>query len=244
MHLLVLLLLPLLGRADQFYPAPTDQSEATFTEWWSEFTSWRDETRDSLNLSLYSAPGLQWAATSFIQPQVENPIFMDFKVPKFPPMRKTCKTLRSCCTIGSCMIEPQANGLFPVSLKISRQGVLKLLHRKYVSMPCRYGGVDSLLLWQGYPNIGLDDKNQFEMTESLPGGLAGLKDLVSQVTGFIPLLFSLLVDREILKTESNLQLQAAGVRVLLPYLPWDQNTNPTGQDHVATLVEQVGGCTT
>ena len=68
-------------------------------------------------------------------------------------------------------------------------------------MPCRYGGVDSLLLWQGYPNIGLDDKNQFEMTESLPGGLAGLKDLVSQVTGFIPLLFSLLVDQEILKLD-------------------------------------------
>ena len=49
-----------------------------------------------------------------------------------------------------------------------------------ISFP-RYGGVDSLLLWQGYPNIGLDDKNQFEMTESLPGGLNGLKDLVSQV---------------------------------------------------------------
>ena len=74
---LLLLLLPLLSKADQFYPAPNDQSEGTFTEWWSEFTSWRDETRDSLNLSLYSAPGLQWAATSFIQPQV------DFSIPKF-----------------------------------------------------------------------------------------------------------------------------------------------------------------
>ena len=71
MQLLFLLLLPLLGSADQFYPAPKDQSEATFTEWWSEFTSWRDQTRDGLNLSLYSAPGLQWAATSFIQPQVD-----------------------------------------------------------------------------------------------------------------------------------------------------------------------------
>ena len=75
MQLLFLLLLPLLGSADQFYPAPKDQSEATFTEWWSEFTSWRDQTRDSLNLSLYSAPGLQWAATSFIQPQVDLYIF-------------------------------------------------------------------------------------------------------------------------------------------------------------------------
>ena len=96
-------------------------------------------------------------------------------------------------------------------------------------LTCRYGGVDSLLLWQGYPNIGLDDKNQFEMTASLPGGLAGLKDLVSQVIQGCLLTCK----------ESNMQLQAAGVRVLLPYLPWDQNTNPAGQDHVAALVDQV-----
>ena len=42
-----------------------------------------------------------------------------------------------------------------------------------------------------------------------------------------------------LYNESNMQLQDAGVRVLLPYLPWDQNTNPAGQDHVAALVDQV-----
>ena len=58
------------------------------------------------------------------------------------------------------------------------------------TLPCRYGGVDSLLLWQGYPNIGLDDKNQFEMTESLPGGLAGLKDLVAQVSKYFCSCFS------------------------------------------------------
>ena len=109
-------------------------------------------------------------------------------------------------------------------------------------MPLRYGGVDSLLLWQGYPNIGLDDKNQFEMTASLPGGLPGLKDLVSQVFVLMP--FLLLFNQECLLAcnvynKSNIQLQAAGVRVLLPYLPWDQNTNPAGQDHVAALVDQV-----
>jgi len=173
-QLLVLLLLPLLSRADQFYPAPTDQSEGTFTEWWSEFTLWRDETRDTLNLSLYSAPGLQWAATSFIQPQV------------------------------------MLHDRFLYDRTTSQWTVSRFLE----DLKTRYGGVDSLLLWQGYPNIGLDDKNQFEMTASLPGGLDGLKDLVSQ-------------------------LQAAGVRVLLPYLPWDQNTNPAGQDHVAALVDQV-----
>ena len=126
MCLPLLLLLPLLSRADQFYPAPTDQSEGTFTEWWSEFTLWRDETRDTLNLSLYSAPGLQWAATSFIQPQVKY-FITGFGVLRHLHASKQNVTFRLCCMIGSCMIVPPANGLFHVSLKISRPGGFKVI---------------------------------------------------------------------------------------------------------------------
>ena len=43
-----------------------------------------------------------------------------------------------------------------------------------------------------YPNLGVDDRSQFELIESLPGGIAGQKKLVSQ-------------------------MHARGVRVLYPY---------------------------
>ena len=72
-----------------------------------------------------------------------------------------------------------------------------------------------MLLWQGYPNLGLDDRSQFQLLESVPGGLEGLRGLVEG-------------------------LQEAGVRVLLPYLPWDQGTSVQGDD-IVTLINQVMG---
>ena len=63
-----------------------------------------------------------------------------------------------------------------------------------------YGGVDSVLLWPTYTNIGADDRSQFELVQALPGGLRALKQVVQQ-------------------------LHARGVHVLWPYNPWDQGTH-------------------
>jgi gamma-glutamyl hercynylcysteine S-oxide synthase len=67
----------------------------------------------------------------------------------------------------------------------------------------RYGGVDGVLLWHSYPNIGVDDRSQFDMlqvggwvcgcgerelacthrptrAQDMPGGVSGLRDMVAQ----------------------------------------------------------------
>ena len=80
----------------------------------------------------------------------------------------------------------------------------------------RYGGIDSVLLWQNYPNIGVDDRNQFDMAASLPGGLEGLASLVAD-------------------------FQQAGVRVLLSYNPWDQFTRNTGRSGARGSLSLVKG---
>ena len=45
------------------------------------------------------------------------------------------------------------------------------------------GRADTVLLWTGYPVLGIDDRRQFELIEALPGGLSGQKKLVEQVPG-------------------------------------------------------------
>ena len=38
----------------------------------------------------------------------------------------------------------------------------------------------SVVLWQYYPNGGVDARNQFDMIASLPGGMDGVREMVGQ----------------------------------------------------------------
>jgi formylglycine-generating enzyme required for sulfatase activity len=63
----------------------------------------------------------------------------------------------------------------------------------------RFGGVDSVLIWPSYPNMGVDNRNQFDLVRAMPGGTAAVKAMVDD-------------------------FHKRGVRVLFPYNPWDLGT--------------------
>ena len=82
----------------------------------------------------------------------------------------------------------------------------------------RYGGVDSVLIWYVYPNIGVDDRNQFDLARDLPGGIAGLRGAIDD-------------------------FHRRGVKVFLPTMPWDNGTRDEGRPDwhaIADLVVAVG----
>ena len=44
----------------------------------------------------------------------------------------------------------------------------------------RYGQVDGVALWHSYPNLGVDDRSQFDLFADLPGGVPALAALVGE----------------------------------------------------------------
>jgi len=83
----------------------------------------------------------------------------------------------------------------------------------------RYGGIDAVLMWPVYPQLGVDDRNQFDMWRSMPGGLDGVANLTAQ-------------------------FHAHGVKFLWPELPWDTGTHReplSDAETFAKLLSQTGG---
>ena len=82
----------------------------------------------------------------------------------------------------------------------------------------RYGGIDSVLIWPTYPNMGIDNRNQHDLVRSMPGGVAGVRQMVAD-------------------------FHHHGVRVLFPMMMWDQGTRQpehSWPEEIASLMAEIG----
>ena len=82
----------------------------------------------------------------------------------------------------------------------------------------RYGGIDAVLIWPTYPNMGIDNRNQHDMIRCMPGGVPGVRQMVAD-------------------------FHKRGVRVLFPMMMWDQGTREPAKpwtEEIAELMKEVG----
>src|SRR5246127_927963 len=82
----------------------------------------------------------------------------------------------------------------------------------------RLGPIDAVLLWHVYPNLGVDDRNQFDLLRDMPGGIPALRKVVQQ-------------------------FHKHSVKVFFPFLAWDTGTRQEGVfawETVSRLIEDIG----
>ncbi len=82
----------------------------------------------------------------------------------------------------------------------------------------RIGPIDAVLIWGLYPNIGADDRNQFDLVRDMPGGISGVRKMVDD-------------------------FHQRGVKVFFPTLAWDTGTRDEGipvAKSLAELMKQIG----
>jgi len=77
-----------------------------------------------------------------------------------------------------------------------------------------FGGYDAIVLWHAYPRIGFDQRNQFDFYRDMPGDLAGLHQLSSD-------------------------LHAQKIKVFIDYNPWDTGTRREDKPDLDALAELV-----
>jgi iron(II)-dependent oxidoreductase len=90
--------------------------------------------------------------------------------------------------------------------------------RFLTDMESRIGHIDAVLIWHVYPNIGVDDRNQFDLLRDMPGGIPALREVVRQ-------------------------FHSRGVKVFFPILAWDTGTRDEGtfpRVAVSQLLKDIG----
>lgn len=78
----------------------------------------------------------------------------------------------------------------------------------------RYGGLDAVLIWPTYPNIGVDNRNQYDLVSAMPGGTEGIKQMIKD-------------------------FKKRNVRVFFPIMIWDNGTRDIGISISSALAKEM-----
>jgi hypothetical protein len=81
-----------------------------------------------------------------------------------------------------------------------------------------FGGYDTVTIWNQYPRLGIDGRTQWDFYDDFPGGRAALREAVEE-------------------------FHKRGVRVFLPYIPWDRGPRESAEtmgDEFARLIADTG----
>ncbi len=83
-----------------------------------------------------------------------------------------------------------------------------------------FGGYDALILWGTYPRLGVDERTQWDFYDDFPSGRPGMRNLIEKV-------------------------HERGVKVFIPYTPWDQslalsgNRTRSDDQELAKLIQEI-----
>jgi hypothetical protein len=78
----------------------------------------------------------------------------------------------------------------------------------------RYGGIDAVLIWPTYPNIGIDNRSQYDLLAAMPGGREAVKQMIRD-------------------------FKKRGVRVFFPIMIWDHGTRPNDLSMPVALIKEM-----
>lgn len=90
--------------------------------------------------------------------------------------------------------------------------------QKIIEEGKKFGGYDSVTIWNQYPRLGVDSRNQWDFYNDFPGGREALKEMVDE-------------------------FHANGIKVLLPYIPWDRGYSESTEsmgDEFAKIIADTG----
>lgn len=78
----------------------------------------------------------------------------------------------------------------------------------------QYGGIDAVLIWPTYPNMGIDNRNQTDMVAAMPGGVKAVQQMI-------------------------IDFKKRGVRVFFPIMIWDRGTRELKVEMPVALIQEM-----